>query len=152
VSTGIALTATTLTLANPTRFGVADRIGAIVIGMIIFGLSLRVVHGVLGQLLDTMPEPEKMAEIRAVASAVPGTLGIEKCFARRTGLRYHVDLHLEVDPEMTVRESHEVATEVRHRLRDQLGWIADVLVHVEPAKVQALQRDSINARSGSAVV
>lgn len=152
ISTGIALTAIGLALVAPHRFGIADRLGAMVIGVIIFALSLRVVHGVLGQLLDTMPEPGKMAEIRGVAAAVPGTLGIEKCFARRTGLRYHVDLHLEVDPEMTVRESHEVATEVKHRLKDQLRWIADVLVHVEPADIQVQESASINSRSGSAVV
>ncbi len=152
ISTGIALIAIGLTLVDAQRFGIADRIGAMVIGVIIFALSLQVVHGVLGQLLDTMPEPEKMAEIREVAAGVPGSLGIEKCFARKTGLRYHVDLHLEVDPEMTVRESHEIATEVKHRLKDQLRWIADVLVHVEPAGTQVRQNDSINSRAGSAVV
>jgi len=152
VSTAIAIAATLLSLLDPARFGIADRIGAMVIGMIIFALSLRVVHGVTGQLLDTMPEPEKMAAIREVAAKVPGTLGIEKCFARRTGLRYHVDLHLEVDPEMTVRESHEVAAEVKHRLKDQLGWIADVLVHVEPAHAYSVESDALNSRAGSAVV
>src|SRR4051794_19205384 len=151
ISTGIALTATVIALASPARFGAADRIGAMVIGVIIFALSLRVVHGVLGQLLDTMPEPERMAEIRAVASAVPGALGIEKCFARRTGLRYHVDLHLEVDPEMTVRESHEVAAEVKHKLKDNLRWIADVLVHVEPAGVTMAEQSAPLTRSESAV-
>jgi divalent metal cation (Fe/Co/Zn/Cd) transporter len=44
-----------------------------------------------------------------------------------------VDLHLEVDPNMTVRESHEIATEVKRHLKNQLRWVADVLVHVEPA-------------------
>jgi len=153
LSTGIALIAITLSLLNHSRFGVADRIGATVIGIIIVALSLRVVHSVLGQLLDTMPEPEKMADIREVASRVPGTLGIEKCFARRTGLRYHVDLHLEVAPEMTVRESHEVAAEVKHRLKDQLHWIADVLVHVEPAAALKVHDDEpLHPRAGSAVV
>jgi cation diffusion facilitator family transporter len=152
VSTAIALIAITLSLLDHSRFGVADRIGAMVIGIIIFTLSLRVVHGVLGQLLDTMPEPEKMAEIREVASRIPGTLGIEKCFARRTGLRYHVDLHLEVDPEMTVRESHEVAAEVKHRLKDHLHWIADVLVHVEPASAHVHEGEPLDSRAGSAVV
>ena len=68
----------------------------------------------------------------AVAMKVPGARGIEKCFARKTGLRYHVDLHLEVDPEITVRASHEIASRVRDRIRQQLPWVADVLVHVEP--------------------
>src|SRR5581483_12136060 len=52
------------------------------------------------------------------------------CAARRTGMRYHVDLHLEVDPEMTVRESHEIATSVNHAIKERLEWVADVLVHV----------------------
>ena len=64
---------------------------------------------------------------------MPGVRGVEKCYARKTGLRYHVDLHLEVDPEMTVRQSHEIAHEVRLRIRERLDWVADVLVHVEPA-------------------
>jgi len=59
--------------------------------------------------------------------------GVEKCYARKTGLTYHVDLHLEVDPDLTVRESHNIATEVRVSLKESLEWVADVLVHVEPA-------------------
>jgi divalent metal cation (Fe/Co/Zn/Cd) transporter len=68
-----------------------------------------------------------------VALGVPGVRGVEKCYARKTGLQYHVDLHLEVDPNMTVRASHEIATDVRIRIKESLQWVADVLVHVEPA-------------------
>ena len=80
-----------------------------------------------------MPNEKLMWQIRSVALEVPGAAGIEKCFARRTGLTYHVDLHLEVDPEMTVRESHDVARAVRTKIKEQLKWVADVLVHVEPS-------------------
>ena len=64
---------------------------------------------------------------------VPGVRGVEKCFARKTGFKYHVDLHLEVDPEMTVRRSHQLAHEVQLHILERLDWVADVLVHVEPA-------------------
>jgi divalent metal cation (Fe/Co/Zn/Cd) transporter len=70
--------------------------------------------------------------IRNVALTVPGVRGVEKCYARKTGLQYHVDLHLEVDPEMSVRESHHIATAVRICIKESLPWVADVLVHVEP--------------------
>jgi len=83
--------------------------------------------------VDTMPDSALMSQIRAVALAVPGVRGVEKCFARKTGFAYHVDLHLEVDPEITVRLSHEIAQRVRDRVRQELPWVADVLVHVEPA-------------------
>jgi divalent metal cation (Fe/Co/Zn/Cd) transporter len=74
-----------------------------------------------------------MAHVRNAALTVPGVRGVEKCYARKTGLQYHVDLHLEVDPEITVRQSHEIATEVRIVIKETLPWVADVLVHVEPA-------------------
>lgn len=132
LSTLVALVSAGLTLMDPVRFGVADRIGGMLIGIIISFLAIQVVRRVVDQLLDTMPEPAKVAEIRAAALSVPGALAIEKCFARRTGLKYHVDLHLEVDPNMTVRESHDIARSVKHAIRDNLSWVADVLVHVEP--------------------
>lgn len=137
LSTCVALAAVILTVSSRGRFGAADHVGGILIGVIIMFLSGQVVRRTVGQLLDTMPESRKLNEIRDAALSVPGALGIEKCFARRTGLRYHVDLHLEVDPDMTVRESHEIAAAVRASIKEHLPWVADVLVHVEPAHVVA---------------
>ena len=74
-------------------------------------MGVRVSYDTAMQLMDTMPDGRMMDQIRAAAAGVPGARGVEKCFARKTGLRYHVDLHLEVDPDMTVRQSHEIAHE-----------------------------------------
>lgn len=149
LSTSVALAAVLLTLKWPQRFGAADHAGAMIIGLIVFFLSVQVVRRTVRQLLDTMPEPRKLSQIRSAALSVPGALGIEKCLARRTGLKYHVDLHLEVDPDMTVRESHAIAMRVRTCVREKLPWVADVLVHVEPSDLsteQALRkRASIGA-------
>ena len=73
-----------------------------------------------------------MNEIRLKTMQVSGVLGVEKCMGRKTGLQYHIDLHVEVDPMTTVAESHNIATEVRAHLRSQVPAVADVLVHVEP--------------------
>jgi cation diffusion facilitator family transporter len=110
----------------------ADHWGGFAVGLFVIFFGLRVVRETALQLMDTMPEGRRMDEIRAVALRVPGALGIEKCFARKTGLRYHVDLHLEVDPNLTVRDSHDIATAVRTALRKDVDWVEDVLVHVEP--------------------
>jgi cation diffusion facilitator family transporter len=110
----------------------ADHYGGFAIGLIVIFLGLRVARETTLQLMDTMPDDEQMQQIRAVASRVPGALAIEKCFARKTGLRYHVDLHLEVDPHLTVLESHQIAHAVQLRITTELDWVADVLVHVEP--------------------
>ena len=127
-----ALVGLGLTLLDPERFAAADRIGGSAVGIIVIFLGVRVVHDTMLQLMDTMPDPEAMDRIRMTGLTVPGVLGIEKCFARKTGLKWHVDLHLEVDPAMTVYESHEIATQVSEKIRSKVDWVADVLVHVEP--------------------
>lgn len=133
ISALTALTAVGLTLAAPLRFFNADRYGGLAVGIIVILAGARVARETTLQLMDTMPSDRMMAEVRAAASQVTGVLGVEKCYARKTGLSYHVDLHMEVDPDMTVRQSHDIAHEVRLRVVEQVGWVADVLVHVEPA-------------------
>jgi len=137
LSATVALVALGLALLDP-RLAAADHIGGAAVGVIISVLGIRVMHETALQLMDTMPGEEMMRQIREAALSVPGALGIEKCFARKTGLRYHVDLHLEVDPEMTVQQSHEIATQVRDRIRQRLDWVADVLVHVEPHMMETI--------------
>ncbi len=128
-----ALIALGLSVMSPERFLHADAYGGFAVGLIVVFTGVRIVRETSLQLVDTMPDAEMMERIRAVALEVPGVAGVEKCFARKTGFQYHVDLHLEVDPEETVRHSHDIATQVRIRLRERLDFIADVLVHVEPA-------------------
>ena len=132
LSGSTALVALAITLYNPVKFVAADHIGGAAVGLIVIFLGVRVVRDTTLQLMDTMPDPAAMDRIRQVGLSVPGALGIEKCFARKTGLQWHVDLHLEVDPAMSVYESHEIATQVRIRIKEELDWVADVLVHVEP--------------------
>ncbi|HWC96510.1 MAG TPA: cation diffusion facilitator family transporter [Candidatus Sulfopaludibacter sp.] len=133
VSAVAALIAVGLTLADPNRFREADRYGGFIVGLIVVTTGIRVVYDTAMQLMDTMPSDVLMTQLREAARDEPGVRGVEKCFARKTGLKYHVDLHLEVDPEMTVRQSHDIAHQVRLRIMQRLDWVADVLVHVEPA-------------------
>jgi cation diffusion facilitator family transporter len=128
----VALAALGLTLYDPSRFLAFDHYGGFAVGLIVIFLGLRVVRETSLQLMDTMPAVELMDAIREAARDVPGVRGVEKCYARKTGLQYHVDLHLELDPELTVRASHEIATQVRFRIKERLDWVADVMVHVEP--------------------
>jgi cation diffusion facilitator family transporter len=127
-----ALVAVSLTLYDPERFLSADHYGGFAVGVIVVFTGLRVVRDTALQLMDTMPEEALMDKIRNVAMRVPGVLGVEKAYARKTGTQYHVDLHLEVDPEISVRESHEIGHAARLQILDQLEWVADVLVHIEP--------------------
>lgn len=133
VSGLVALSALLLTLKLPQRFPRADHYGAFVVGLIVIATAIRVAYEAAMHLMDTMPEDDAMEDIRRAAASVRDVIGVEKCFARKTGLKYHVDLHLEVDAEITVRASHDIAQRVREHVCATLPWVADVLVHVEPA-------------------
>ena len=133
ISAAMALLAVGLALHDPRRFSGADCYGGLAVGLLIIAVGIRVAYQTAMQLMDTMPDDRLMDQIRLTASEVAGVRGVEKCYARKTGLRYHVDLHLEVDPDMTVRQSHEIAHQARLHIVESLDWVADVLVHVEPA-------------------
>jgi cation diffusion facilitator family transporter len=131
-----ALTAVLLTSYDPVRFLAADHYGGFVVGIIVIITGGRVLRDASLELADTMPPPALVDAARRVAISVPGVFDVEKLFARKTGLQYHVDVHIEVDPAMTVVASHEIAARVRTALQRELAWVADVLVHVEPAKTR----------------
>jgi cation diffusion facilitator family transporter len=133
ISALAALAAVALSLSDSVRFAEADRYGGFAVGLIVVTAGIRVARETAMQLMDTMPDAQLIGQIREAAFAVPGVRGVEKCFARKTGFKYHVDLHLEVDPEMTVRQSHLLAHQVQLNILARLEWVADVLVHVEPA-------------------
>lgn len=128
-----ALTAVGLATYDPARFLAADHYGGFVVGIVVVITGIRVVRDASLELVDTMPSPELTGGVLQVARSVAGVQGIDKVFARKTGLQYHIDLHIEVDPALTVAQSHAIAGRVRATLKHDLPWVADVLIHVEPA-------------------
>ena len=62
---------------------------------------------------------------------------VEKCIVRKMGYHFFVDMHVEVDPQMTVQHAHEIAHVVKDLVRGELPAVRDVLVHIEPAGAQS---------------
>jgi cation diffusion facilitator family transporter len=132
LSASAALLAVFLSRLESGRFAAADHYGGFAVGLIVILMGLRVVRDASLELADTMPDPDKAAQLKDVALQVDGVRRVEQQRARKTGLQYHADLHIEVDPQLTVLASHAIAASVRRHIRDKLPWVADVLVHVEP--------------------
>lgn len=130
-----ALTAVALVMHDSARFLAADHYGGFAVGVLVIVTGVRVLRDASAELMDTMPSSEMIDTVRAAVVQVDGVLGVDKIYARKTGFRYHVDVHVEVDPALTVATSHAIAGRVRSRVREQLGWVADVLVHIEPASL-----------------
>jgi cation diffusion facilitator family transporter len=134
LAASVALAAVALTMYDVDRFRAADHYGGFAVGVIVILIGGRVFRDASLELMDTMPDDVQIAEIRGVAQDVPGVISVDKTFARKTGFSYHVDIHVEVDPALTVAASHEIAGQVRSHVRSKVDWVADVLVHIEPAK------------------
>lgn len=133
LSSTVAIVALGLTLVDPLRFLVADHVGGTLVGVFVVVAGLSVVWSTSLDLIDTMPPADLLEAVRRSACAVDGVRGVEKLFGRRTGLQYHVDLHLEVDGLISVDAGHAIASAVRERIRADVAAVSDVLVHVEPA-------------------
>jgi cation diffusion facilitator family transporter len=113
---------------NPT----ADDWAALCVSPVIFYGGWKQLRRPLAELLDTAPAPEIGERVREVAATVPDVFGVEKCFVRKVGFRYYVDLHVVVRGDLTVRQGHLIAHAVSDRVRENVDKIAEVLVHIEP--------------------
>ncbi len=114
-------------------FEIADDIAALLAAVIIAFNGWRLLRQALGELMDRSPSRELVEHIKRYASLTPGVEHIEKCLARKMGYHYYVDMHVQVDPHMTVQRAHEIAHEVKDRIRARFPDVRDVLVHIEPA-------------------
>jgi len=112
----------------------ADDLAAIVAATIITWNAWLLLRRALNELMDHSPNREVIERIRQVAALVVGVHRIEKCLVRKMGFYYYVDMHVEVDPSMTVERSHEIAHEVKNKVRSRIPAVQDVLVHIEPTK------------------
>ena len=109
----------------------ADDWAALFASVFILYNSYLIFRPALGEIMDEHLYDDLIHDIRNESLKVPGVLDTEKCYVRKSGMRYIVDLHLEVDGQLSVYDGHEIA----HRLKDHLQSvlpIKDVLIHIEP--------------------
>jgi cation diffusion facilitator family transporter len=109
----------------------ADDWAALFAVPVIVFTALRQVREPLNELLD-VAQPAMEEQVRATAAHVPGVHGLDKCFVRKAGRGFYVDLHVVVDSSLTVRAGHDIAHRVQAAVRASNPRIVDVLVHIEP--------------------
>ena len=110
----------------------ADDWAALAASCIIAANGLTLLRPAVYEAMDTAPSKDLEEEVRRLASEVEGVRALDQCRVRKMGLEFYVDLHVGVDPALTVREGHRIAHAVRKAIRDAKPRVADVLVHIEP--------------------
>ena len=116
------------------RWRSADDWAALFACAVIAANGVRLALPAFQEIMDSAPGGKIVRSILAVASSVPGVVEVEKCHARKMGLDYYVDLHVGVDGNISVHEGHEIAHRVKSAIQRSDSRIADVLVHIEPAR------------------
>ena len=123
-----------VTLVGGPSFAFADDAAAILAGCVIAWNGWRMFRPAADELMDAEPGSAMLAKVREAAAKVEGVNAVEKCMVRKMGGQYFVDMHVEVDPNMTVQEGHRIAHSVKDKVRETVPQVYDVLVHVEPSK------------------
>jgi cation diffusion facilitator family transporter len=116
----------------PERSGMLDHLGGAALGLTVALLGGRAAWENLHQILDRVPREEDFARVRTSALQVDGVIDVEKVRIQRAGPDAHVDIDIEVRPEISVAESHVVAQQVRARIQTDWPFVREVVVHVEP--------------------
>jgi len=116
---------------NLLGFGLLDPIAALVVGLMVAKMGWEFLWDALHDLTDRAASEEQTRAIEREILGTPGVRGVHDLRTRRTGDMILVDVHLEVDGDLTVREGHEIAIEV-HRRVEQRHPVLNVLTHLDP--------------------
>ena len=110
----------------------ADDWAALFASLFICYNSYLIFRPALGEIMDEHLNDALVAEIRMVATTVEGIVGTEKCYIRKAGMKYHVDLHAIVDADISVKEGHFLAHNLQDALQSTIPELGHVLIHIEP--------------------
>lgn len=114
-------------------FEKADDWAALIASFFIVYNAFRIFRPALGEIMDEHTHHDLIEQIHEASTKVPGVIAIEKCWARKNGMTYVVDLHLEIDGNLSVTEGHGISHALKDHLMAVFPYLTDVLIHIEPA-------------------
>lgn len=110
----------------------ADDWAALFASFFILYNSYLIFRPALGEIMDEHLYDDLVEEIRQVSHQVEGVIDTEKCFIRKAGMKYHVDLHARVSGKISVIEGHDISHRLKDTLREEIPELGHVLIHIEP--------------------
>lgn len=104
-------------------------------GFILYN-SFLIFRPALGEIMDEHVHDDLIEQIREISTSVEGVIDTEKCYVRKAGMKYYVDLHTIVQGEISVKVGHEISHRLKDTLQSRLPEIAQVLIHIEPEGIE----------------
>ncbi|HAQ02450.1 TPA: cation-efflux pump [Candidatus Nomurabacteria bacterium] len=100
-------------------------------GFILYNCYL-IFRPALGEVMDEHTHDDVVMKVREISKIVEGVIETEKCFIRKTGMKYHVDLHIVVDGAISVKEGHAISHVLKDKIKEEMPEISNILIHIEP--------------------
>lgn len=111
---------------------VLDSYAALFVSFFIIKVAYDILKGAVKKIIDTSPSAEFREGVLEIVRGVPGVMESHDLMARYYADRIRMELHIEVDAEMTVVESHKIVDIVVGRITKRYPYVEKVLVHVDP--------------------
>ena len=132
ITSAAAFVGISIALVGGEGYESADDYAALLACGVIAFNGIRILGPAINEAMDTAPPVHIEQGVRETALAVDGVVGLDKCRVRKMGVEFYVDIHVLVPGDLSVREGHTIAHEVKDAVRAQMPSVADVLVHIEP--------------------
>jgi cation diffusion facilitator family transporter len=133
ITSSAAFIGISIALIGGAGYESADDWAALFASAIILFNAFRILRPAVNEVMDAAPPAVVEKAVRRVAKDVEGVIALEKCFIRKMGFSYYIDLHVTVDGKISVRKGHDIARRVREALRHSNPSIVEVLIHIEPS-------------------
>ncbi len=118
--------------STDSRWAFLDSLGAVLVAGLIIKVAWEIASPALSELSERGADDEDVRTMAKLAKSIKGVYSIHRLRTRRLGAGWFVDLHVLVDGDLSVREGHDIATEVQYLLLEEGPSVADVTVHIEP--------------------
>jgi len=113
-------------------FGHGDQVAAIAVGLMIIWVGVRIVSGSLRELTEGAVDSDTIEHIRGVINANSSVRQWHKLRTRTVGREVFLDMHILVDPDLSIGAAHEIAENLENALHEQITRPVNITVHVEP--------------------
>ena len=110
----------------------ADAIGAVGVAVIIFYAAFKIGREAFDELIDTGLDPKTLTLMRETILSVSGVIDVHEIRTRRMGSQLLADMHIHVNPLISVSEGHHIGDRVMQVLGERFKTLADIVVHIDP--------------------
>ena len=132
-------------IAQRFGFGHGDQVAAIGIGIMVVVIAIKLVGDCLDELVEKAVDDQTIKQIKDIIDANPSVRQWHKLRTRTVGREVFLDLHILVDPELSVTAAHEIAERLERAVDDQIARPTNITVHIEPDTPEMRARDAEDA-------